>query len=247
MANFEPLKRYILKLMDEMIDQYNLTGPFLDAGCGIGDVSLRLAKRGWEGLAVDFSPEAIKICRKNLQPYKVRTEAMDLFAVKGEFKTIVMTTVIEHIKEDTAILKHLRTCYPKDGAKGYFIVSMPTNPKKEWRWDDDFYGHYRRYEKESLEKQLASCGFKMLEFWNYTFPVFWALRRVYTRILPKKIAGGETKEENTSESSLQSAWDMGKTSTIISKIPIWPLIYAVQKPFKRGRAGFEAIVLAETV
>lgn len=246
MANFEPLKRYILKLMDEMIAQYHLSGPFLDAGCGIGDVSLHLAKRGWEGLAVDFSTEAIAIARKNLQSYNVRAEAGDLFAIKGAFKTIVMATVIEHVKEDTAILKHLRTCFPKDGTKGHFIVSMPTNPQKEWRWDDDFYGHYRRYEKEAFEKQLAACGFKMLEFWDYTFPAFWAMRRLYTRILPKKVAGGETNEANTAKSSMQSAWEMGTATAVLSKIPVWPLVYALQRPFKRGRAGFEAIVLAET-
>lgn len=247
MANFEPMKKYILLLMDEIINSYSLSGPFLDAGCGRGDISLHLAQKGWMGLAVDFSPESIKIAQETLSPYKVQAEVMDLFAVKGEFRTIVMATVIEHIKDDKELLRHLRSCYPKDGRKGYLIISMPTNPKKEWRWDDDFYGHYRRYEKEAVNSLLNDCQFRMLEFWDYTFPVFWAMRRLYTRLLPPKNSKGETKEEHSAASSMQSAWETGKLSRRVSQLPLWPLVFAAQKSFRRKRFGFEAIVLAETI
>lgn len=246
MANFEPLKKYIFLLMDRLIDQYSLSGPFLDAGCGRGDVSLYLAQKGWEGLAVDFSPGAVQVARGVLQPYKVRVEAMDLLAVKGEFRTIVMATVIEHVKDDSGMLRHLRTLYPKDGGKGYFLVSIPTK-ESEWRWDDNFYGHYRRYEREQFEKLLADCGFRTLEFWDYSFPIFWLMRRMYTWLLIPKVAGDGSKEDHSAASSLRSAWEMGKFSLFLSKLPVWWLVFALQYPFRRSRFGSEAIVLAETV
>ena len=232
--------------MDELIETYSLSGPFLDAGCGRGDVSLHLAQKGWEGLAVDASPAALQVARQLLDPYPVRVETMDLLEVKGEFRTIVMATVIEHVKDDTGLLRHMRSCYPKDGSKGNLLVSFPTHAK-EWRWDDDYYGHYRRYEKGSFEKLMADAGFRVLEFWDYTFPVFWIMRRMYTRLLPPIVSDAERKEDDSAESAFRNAWEMGKFSTLLGQLPIWPLVFALQRPFRRGRFGWEAIVLAETI
>jgi len=33
--------------LDRFIDEYGLHGPFLEIGCGVGDVSAYLAAKGW--------------------------------------------------------------------------------------------------------------------------------------------------------------------------------------------------------
>jgi len=173
MANFPPLKKHILNLIDELIESHKLTtGTFLDVGCGIGDISLHLAKRGWRGRAIDFSAAAIVKARVSLAPYPVTAAVDDLFNVKGKFDLIVMATVIEHIKNDTVALQYLRSLLPAEPDAAHLIISMPINPQKEWRWDDDFYGHYRRYNPTYLKQQLKECGFEVIEFWDYTYPVF---------------------------------------------------------------------------
>src|SRR3989304_5369857 len=69
MANFAPLKSYMLFLMDACVKKYSVLWPFLDAGCGKGDVSLHFAKQGWHGKAVDDSVPAIAFAKETLSPF----------------------------------------------------------------------------------------------------------------------------------------------------------------------------------
>src|SRR4029077_5431821 len=106
MANFPPLKRYVLRMIDQMIEKYSLRGPFLDAGCGVGDVAAHIARRGWEGLAVgspraarggegpavDCTPAAVEAARRNLAGTGVRTKVSELLDVSGEFRLVVLCT-----------------------------------------------------------------------------------------------------------------------------------------------------------
>jgi cyclopropane fatty-acyl-phospholipid synthase-like methyltransferase len=57
MANFPPYKAYIVSSLDELIELMPC-GPFLDFGCGRGDVALHSARRGWCGTALDSSTQA---------------------------------------------------------------------------------------------------------------------------------------------------------------------------------------------
>jgi SAM-dependent methyltransferase len=244
MVSFAPLKKYVLQVMDELIDAHGLEGPFLDAGCGRGDVAQHLAQRGWEGMAIDFSPEAVQVAQKNLQGYPVQAQVGNLMEITREFRTIVSCTVIEHVKDDAALLRQFRRCMPRGGG---LILSMPTNPACEWRWDDDYYGHYRRYEKDKLQHLLADCGFEMLELCDYTFPVFWAMRRVYVRLFPVKKPLSAIPEENTAMSSLRDAFEMGPLARIVAALPVWGLVFALQRPFRHGGRGFEAILVARAI
>lgn len=234
-------------MMDELIDRNSVQDPFLDAGCGIGDVAAHLARRGWSGLAVDSSPAAIEIAKRNLASTSVCAEVGELFDLRGEFRSIILSTVIEHVRDDAALLKHLRTLYRRDASPGHLLISMPMNPNVEWRWDDDYYGHFRRYTRPGVEVLLSSCGFHLISLWDYTFPVFWAMRRVYTAIRAPKALVSDVPEESTRMSAVQSAWDMGTLTRLIAAAPIWPIVYSLQKNFREGERGFEAFALAETV
>jgi SAM-dependent methyltransferase len=241
------MKQYVLQLIDQMIDTYSLRGPFLDAGCGIGDVAEHIARRGWQGLAADWTPAAIEVAKQKLIGTAVKTQVSELLDIRGEFRLIVLCTVIEHIRDDYSLLRHLHTLYPSDASPSHLIISMPSNPANEWRWDDDFYGHFRRYTRSDVQRMLAASGFRLICYWDYTFPIFWAMRRVYTRIVPAKKPSSTVPEENTFASSLQSAWDLGMASRVIAALPIWPSVFSLQGKFRNGERGFEAIALAERI
>ena len=108
MANFTPLKLHMFYCLDRIIKTHNLTDPFLDAGCGIGDLSCFLAKKGWRGHAFDNSEVAIKNAKFRLTKYPdVTTSLNNISNISEEYQTIFLWDVLEHIDDDINTLKFL--------------------------------------------------------------------------------------------------------------------------------------------
>ncbi len=248
MANFPPLKNYIFYCLDTIIREEKCEGPFLDVGCGSGDVSEHLAKSGWSGKAIDISDIAYANASKLLKPFAsvlVTQEPLD--KVKENYSTVLFMDILEHVDDDISLLKLANEALNENGS---VIISVPSNPV-EWRWDDDYYGHVRRYTKDELETKLRQSGFEPILMWDFTFPLFWAMRRVYTFLKKApKIEEGKSALDLTVESSAQNAWEIPFLSNLLSKdFFIWQWIYNWQfKNYKdKLEKGHEMIVLARKI
>lgn len=245
MANFLPLKNYIFYCIDKLVDQYKLSPPFLDVGCGIGDISQHVALKGWSGKAIDFSDIAIANAKLNLASHtSIEVEKKSLFHETGTYNTIFLMDVLEHIEDDNAALEKISSLLPNDG---YVVIVVPSNPK-EWRWDDDFYGHHRRYTKDDIENILNKVNLKPLVTWDFTYPFFWIMRRAYTRLksTPKNME--QDKIVRTSASSSTNAWDIPILSKLLSRNNIfWKLIYKIQFAYFKNKVqkGCEIMILAK--
>lgn len=186
------------------IQEFGLIPPFLDVGCGQGDVSLWLARRGWAGKAIDYSPVAIEEARRSLLAFpEVTVSHQDLGTAQGQFATILVWDVLEHLEDDIEALRMLANLTQPGG---HLVVSVPSNPS-EWRWDDPFYGHFRRYTPADLSRKLDDAGYDIIALWDSTFPVFWILRRLYTRLKAEPSIKG-SKAEQTKASSGVNAWNI---------------------------------------
>lgn len=245
MANFSPLNDYVLYIFNILIPKYKLKPPFLDAGCGVGYASKYLASRGWDGKAIDLSSDAIKITRKELsQLPKVKVAKQGILDQKGEFNTIVMIDVIEHMKNDKEVLQKINTLLAHNG---YILLAFTSNPR-EWRWDDDFYGHYRRYTVKDIRNKLKKSGLNPKEFIEYTFPTFWFIRRLYTFLQKPPKENFKDKTKRTNSSSTSSSW---KTSPLFKQFMalkyLWNVIFFIQFHFfkKFTKYGFAALVVAQ--
>ena len=243
MANFLPLKQYMLYCLDRFIERYALTGPFLEVGCGTGDVSEHLARKGWHGRAIDFSPAAIAQARARLARYPdVVVEQRALADVRGTYACIVLWDVLEHIEDDDAALAAVAGLLAPGGQ---VLIAVPSNPR-EWRWDDDFYGHFRRYTVDELARKLAGAGLTAQTFWDFTWPWFWAMRRVYTR-LHRPRAAAVAKLDATRASATHSAWDAGALTRLLDRTArLWAPLHRIQFALFRNATarGHELFVLA---
>ena len=245
MANFIPLKNYFLYCFDKMLCQYNLTPPFLDVGCGVGDLAGHLSLKGWQGKAIDISDLAIEKAKINLALFpQILVEKKSLFDEGERYNTILAWDVIEHIQDDEVFLKKIFSLLLP---KGYVCFCVPNN-LKEWRWDDDFYGHLRRYSVDDMRQRLAKAGFEPLLFWDVTYPFFWGMRRFYTffKTPPKNIELDQAIRTKISASN--NAWDAPAISRILNRqYFFWKILYKIQFNCFRGkiRRGHEMLVLAQ--
>jgi SAM-dependent methyltransferase len=239
-ANFIPLKNYMLYLIDKLVDRYGVQGPFLDCGCGQGDVTLHFAEKGWSGTALDISKDAVEACRDRVAGYgDIAVECGEIGALKGAFKAIILLDVVEHVPDDKGLLAAV---HAKMSPAGHLILSVPIKPG-EWRWDDDYYGHLRRYKTSELKSLLDEVGFKVLETWDCTFPIFWIMRRLYTYMSEKKIPVEMDSMERTKQSPFKDAWG-GAFGRILNN-NLWRPIFPILALFKNSQIGFEVIVLAQ--
>ena len=244
MANFRPLKQYMLYCLDRCIARYNLTPPFLDIGCGRGDVSAHVAAKGWFGKAIDPSASALVQARKTLSTWtRVDVQQTSLVDVQGGYNTIFLWDVLEHIDDDEGALRKIASLLSPNG---HLLISVPSNPR-EWRWDDEFYGHCRRYTVKDMREKLMRAGMRPILFWDFTYPVFWAMRRMYTRLKAPPPDLVCDKEVRTMESASVNAWEIPVISAVLSNVPlVWPLMYRIQFSCfrKKVSSGHEMFVLA---
>jgi ubiquinone/menaquinone biosynthesis C-methylase UbiE len=86
-----------------LIDSGDVTSPVLDAGCGVGDVSLALAERGYDVVGADISSVAIEVASRSAAERgltNVRFLQGDLrtLTVDGEpFNTVIDCTLFHSL------------------------------------------------------------------------------------------------------------------------------------------------------
>lgn len=128
----------------------------LDMGCGTGDLLLLLQdnKLDWQLVGTDISEIALKMAKE--RGVKAILRNID-FIPGGEWDTIIMAQVLEHINDSAAIIEEVR-----EGLKpgGRFIVSVPNDgaiPSPH---------HIHTYTESTLTKLLETIGKPKLIEWD---------------------------------------------------------------------------------
>jgi len=229
--------------LDELITMYHLESPFLDVGCGIGDLSDHVAAKGWKGKAIDFSGMAIASASDRLKRFPgVIVEKSSLAAVRGSYRTVFLWDVLEHIEDDEAALLKVSSLL---SANAHLVVSVPSNPS-EWRWDDIFYGHHRRYTAANIRAKLTKAGLEVVVLWDLTYPFFWVMRRIYTKLKRASEIDNVDKEIPTKLSCKANAWDVPfLTGFLDNPVILWWPLSKLQFMFRHSTSlGHEMLVLA---
>lgn len=161
----------------------NAETKILDIGCGAGLMLNDLSRIG-ETFGMDNADEAIALSREIFDG-TVRTGYLpdQVPYPEGAFNLVTALDVIEHIDDDVASLKAVRSLLA-DGGKA--IITVPAYMFL-WTEFDDINEHKRRYTRGELDEKLRQAGFsveKISYFNTILFPVVFlvrALNRLFNR------------------------------------------------------------------
>jgi SAM-dependent methyltransferase len=222
------------------------TGSFLEAGCGIGQISNYLLEKGWKGIGVDLNKNAIQL-NKTINKKFIDNQNYDCLIndftnyedsttkVSG-YDLVISSNVIEHLEEPTFtdFLNNMVSCTKENGQ---IIIIVPASPK-DWGIEDEVVGHIKRYTHEDLKKIARDFNIKPINIYGITYPLSNMLLGL-SNYLVKKNEGHKLSNsdyDNTIESSLRKNsfktefpnW----TRLLINRFILYPFIL-LQKLFKK--------------
>ena len=174
-------------------------GPILDVGGGNGYVTRRMIDEGFNAILLEPGPlGALNAKTQRHIPDVICSTLENAHFIPNSLDAIGLFDIIEHIEKDQEFIKHVYAIL-KPGGLLYI-----TTPAHQWLWSlSDLYAqHFRRYDKEMIEKLLE--GKFDIFFFTYffgwlVFPIFF-LRVIpfRFRLLRKKNLLGSEAEHGAS-------------------------------------------------
>ena len=148
------------KIIDQIISSINLKkkNNILDFGAGSG-VNLDILRK--YGL-VDIH-EQNKYARTVIKKEKKIKNLYSTLKIKKNFyDLILLADVIEHVKQPKQLLKNLKKFLKKDGR---ILITVPAY-QFLFSKKDEVLGHYRRYNKKLLKKELSGFKVENISYFN---------------------------------------------------------------------------------
>ncbi len=182
MSEVNLYNQWIFKNIEPYLGKNNL-----EIGCGIGNISQFLVKRG-SLVAIDVSPkyieevkEKFKDCPDFFAYQWDASSSLPDFLKEGSFDTIICLNVLEHIEDDLKALKNMNRLLK---INGHLCLLVPAGRFAYGSLDKEM-GHFRRYSKKGLEKKLKQAGFEVVKSFhmNVLGLIGWIF---YGRVLHRK-------------------------------------------------------------
>lgn len=245
---FYKAPRYLFRKLNilRILKEQNDIKTFVDVGCGAGELALTLVGKGFSGVGLDYSADAIKTAeslrrKKNISDKKLALIKGDQSELgRKKYDVVICCEVLEHVKEDAALLKKLIAVSNK-----YLLISVPAK-QKLFDESDEAVGHFRRYEKEDLIKLVETNGLMIKEMVNYGYPftntIRFARRAMFKRVLKK------SKSHSMEKRSKGSGINPIKLPSFLIKIDIEKLIvpfYHFSRLFNKTNLSEGYLVLCE--
>jgi len=137
----------------------------LEVGCGTGFIisGVNDARSELELVGSDLHPAGLAFAQRRLPDADLYQMDARHIPFDSEFDVVLALDVIEHIREDEAVLAQIfKAVKPGGGA----IVSVPQHPRL-WSANDDFSQHKRRYTRRELKSKLRNAGFEVRQVTSF--------------------------------------------------------------------------------
>jgi SAM-dependent methyltransferase len=190
----------------EVLKRFPPAGLILDVGGGNGFVALAIEKAGWHVALVEPGVQGAL----NAQTRGLSTVINSTFGnagfKKGSIPAVGLFDVVEHIQDDLAFLKSIRSTLTRSGR---LYLTVPAF-NFLWSQDDVVAGHFRRYSSRTISRTVTQAGFRV-DFLTYIFfplpvPIF-LLRALPTKAgLRKFIDWDKEKDSHKNPGGLSVRW-----------------------------------------
>jgi len=159
------------------VDNISRTDVVLDIGCGNGALTYDLAKKANMVVGIDLNKKNIQIAKTRYSASNIeyRVEDAVIYLPDRNFDVVVLSNVLEHIKNRKEFLEKIKTLAPK------ILIRVPminrdwiTLYKKElgieYRLDKT---HFIEYTLENFKEELRKVGLRLDKF-SIQFGEIWA-------------------------------------------------------------------------
>jgi 2-polyprenyl-3-methyl-5-hydroxy-6-metoxy-1,4-benzoquinol methylase len=161
----------------------------LEVGCASGYVSEKLVKKGCSVVGIEIDEDAAKIAGKYCKDVIIADveQYLTLPFEKKYFDVLLFGDVLEHLKDPSKTICHLKNYLKQDGI---LICSVPNAAYWYMRlgllmgkWDYVDEGildrtHQRYFTLKTAKNMLEECGFQISEIkFNHRIPFFQSLRK----------------------------------------------------------------------
>ena len=161
--------------------QFDMVAPFLrgdvlEVGGGIGNFTPQIAAVAKSVTSLEPNEYCFNQLREQIAPLKnaaaVRATVESLHSVVApdrKFDSVVLMNVLEHIKEDRAVLAELKKFLAPGGC---IVVLVPAG---QWAFGpvDLRLGHYRRYTRPGARRLVADLQMELAKMRCYNFIGIW--------------------------------------------------------------------------
>lgn len=159
---FRAWSRQRLRLLQKLKSR----GRFLDVGCGAGELVAQMLRLGYDAYGMDVSIAINKVIPPAVQSRITIAPLEQCDYPAGSFDLIMLSDVLEHVREPHALLRQLRQLLKDDGC---LIISVPNWQDPEVRvfgqqyWHNlDAPRHLWHFTDASLQRLSDRAGFKLV-------------------------------------------------------------------------------------
>lgn len=143
-----------------------------DVGAGTGENLIYFANKG-KITALEMNNEAIETIKKHFfyMPNLIVKKWKYPEELNEKFDLILLTDVLEHIKDDKGIVNWI---YEHLNKKGYCLITVPAH-QFLWTQMDEVAKHYKRYNIKEIKELFSKFQTIKLSYYNFfLFPIKFA-------------------------------------------------------------------------